>query len=78
MTEPDFIADIDTTKSRAEAEMQFTARERLLIRKLEMIATGRSTCGTSTDLEIARDLAAEALHEIGWPCARKTKGEQHG
>lgn len=65
-------AHVDRTKSRAEAEMQFTARERLMIRKLEMIATGTVDHGAcpATDLEIVRDLAAEALDEIGWPSVR--------
>lgn len=57
--------------TRKEAEMAYTARERAMIAKLEMIATGRSTCGPTTDLEIARDLATEALEEIGWPVVRK-------
>jgi hypothetical protein len=63
-------ASVDRAKSRAEAEIQFTARERAMITKLEMIATGRTRCGPSTDLEIARNLATEALAIIGWPTVR--------
>lgn len=68
-------ANVDRSKSRQEAEMQFTARERQMISKLEMIATGTANHGESpaTDLEIARDLAAEALDEIGWPSVRHMK-----
>lgn len=68
-------SNVDRSKSREEAEMQFTARERQMIRKLEMIATGTANHGESvaTDLEIARDLAAEALDEIGWPSVRHMK-----
>ena len=64
-------ANVDRSKSWREAEVQFTARERLMIRKLEMIATGRTAdSDPAIDLEIARDLAAEALDEIGWPSVR--------
>lgn len=63
-------ANVDLQKTRKEAEMQFTARERAMILKLEMIATGRTDGGPSLDLEIARDIAAEALQEIGWPSVR--------
>lgn len=63
-------ATVDRSKSRKEAEMQFTARERAMIRNLEMIATGRSNAGASTDLEIARDLATKTLAEVGWPTVR--------
>lgn len=63
-------ANVDQQKSRKEAEMQFTARERAMIRKLEMIATGRTGDGAATDLEVARDLASEALQEVGWPSVR--------
>lgn len=63
-------ANVDMSKSRDEALMQFTARERAMISKLEMIATGRTNEGCETDLEIARDLAADALKVVGWPSVR--------
>lgn len=62
-------ASVDRSKSREEAEMQFTSRERLMIRKLEMIATGRVNGGAdpALDLQVAREIATEGLKEVGWP-----------
>lgn len=66
-------ASVDQLRmTREEAEMQFTGRERHMIKALEMIATGRSASGDSTDIEIARDIAIETLEAVGWPTVKKT------
>jgi len=59
--------------SRKEAELGYSLRERAMIQKLEAIATGRTNLGASTDLEVARDIAFEALEEAGWPTVRDCK-----
>ena len=45
----------------------YTLMERDLIRALEMIATGRSSEGPKTDVEVMRQIAKQALDKIGWP-----------
>lgn len=57
----------DTKMSRAEALLQYSARERVLICYLERIATGTTNQGAKLDLELVREDARDALREIGWP-----------
>lgn len=65
---------IDPSRTtRAEALLQYTARERAMIERLEMIATGTAGQGAATDLEVARDVAREALEAVGWPVVQKLK-----
>lgn len=66
---PHDIPAIDLGMSRDDALMQYTPRERVLIGRLEEIATGTAGGSDATDLEIVRGIARDALGEIGWPVA---------
>lgn len=65
------IKDPNVWRGDKAAELQLSEREMEMVRAFEMIATGRSGSGASVDLEIARDIAREALERIGWPTAKK-------
>ncbi len=61
--------------SREEALLGYSTKERRLIHALEQIATGSAHRGPATDLVIAREVAQQALEDIGWPTVRDVKRE---
>lgn len=62
---------IDLGMTRDEALMHYTLRERALIGRLEEIATGTAGASDSTDLEIVRGIARDALEDLGWPVVKQ-------
>lgn len=67
------LHDPDEWRRRKATELNLSTREVEMVQRLEMIATGTAGGDAETDLELARDIALEALEIIGWPTARPRK-----
>lgn len=66
--DPETVAEMAKEwREEKASELGLSEREMKMIERFEMIATGTARCGWRTDLEIAREIAVEAMREVGWP-----------